>query len=195
MLDVLVARIAPGFSAARVFAERAFRLRILEDRSITMSAPDPGRLDVRLEPRGHFRGLGWVAGTLAKEFLCARERGLHVFHLAVLERDREAARGAPGGDVAAHDSGADDVDVRHLARRLAAKRLHAVLQEEDADQVPRLVAEEEPRDRTCLGLKSSRPGGAVPLKEIEDRVGRRVVFRVRAAGDLLSRLRGHEGSN
>ncbi len=67
-----------------------------------------------------------------------------------------------------------------------------VLQEEDADEVSRLFAEEEPRDRARLGLVGGGAGGAVTREEIEDGVGRGVVLRLRAARDLLARLGGDE---
>ncbi len=133
--------------------ELALGVGVLEDRlDDDVGARDAGGLDVRGQARRHLGGLGRVAGALGEELARAGERGLDVLQLAVLQRDREAARRAPGGDVAAHDARADDVDVGDLARRLAAQRLHAVLQEEDAHEVARLVGEEQARDRARLGL-------------------------------------------
>ena len=53
----------------------------------------------------------------------------------VLQRNGNAAHRADGRDVAAHDAGTDDVNMLCLEGRVLAKRLHTLLQEEDADQV------------------------------------------------------------
>ena len=142
------------------------------------------------QARRHLGRLGRVARLLAEELLRATERGLHVLHLAVLQRDREPARGAPGGDVAAHHAGADHVHVPDLAPRPAAQRLEAVLQEEHPHQVPRLLGEEQFRNRARLGLVGGRPGRAVAGEQVDDGPGSWVVSGIGAARDLLARLRG-----
>src|SRR5712671_4996063 len=53
----------------------------------------------------------------------------------VLQRDGQAAHRADRGDVAAHHAGADDVDMPCGEINAFAQALHALLQEEDPDQV------------------------------------------------------------
>jgi hypothetical protein len=94
----------------------ALRIGVLEDRldhDVGLGHARP--LDVRPQSRRHLRDLRRVFGALREEIVCTLERGLDVLHLAVLQRHREAARGAPGRDVAAHDACADDVHSRELA--------------------------------------------------------------------------------
>ena len=62
------------------------------------------------------------------------QRRLHELHLAILQGHGETAQGAPGGDVAAHHAGADDMHMAD-AMLLAAESLEPVLQEENAHQV------------------------------------------------------------
>ena len=81
------------------------------------------------------------AGSRARFSKNSRARssaGCDVLEVAILQRDREAAQRAPGGDVAAHDAGADHVHAcADFADVLAAQALEPFLQEEHAHEVAR----------------------------------------------------------
>ena len=76
-----------------------------------------------------------VLQALGEELRRARHRRREPPGVLVLQRHRESAQRAPGGDVAAHGAGADDVDVRRLELAVLAQRLQPLLQPEHADEV------------------------------------------------------------
>ena len=87
----------------------------------------------------------------------------------------QAAQGAPGGDVPAHDPGTDDVHAGLGAGFPAAQGLQALLQEEHAHEVARRAPGREPRDRLRLLGEHAALVTPVALEEIDEGIGRRVV--------------------
>ena len=110
--------------------------------SITTSAsgtPSPAT-SARQARRGGRRVLPASRSALVEQLVRALERRLDVLQRAILQRDVEAAQRAPGGDVAAHDAGADHVHVLDGRGGLAAEALQAILQQEHAHQIARRSA-------------------------------------------------------
>ena len=78
-------------------------------------APFAGQIADQPIARG--RAIGRVAEPLVEQLAGPLQRRLDVFHPAILQRHAEAAKRAPGRDVATHDPGAHDVHVSHRRRR------------------------------------------------------------------------------
>ena len=137
MLDVLVARIAPGLAFASSAAKSArLASRFSKIASMTTSAratPSPATSGISRSVASRTRR--GVLQALGEELRRARHRRRQALGVLVLQRHREAAQRAPGGDVAAHRAGADDVHVRRLEVAVLAQRLQPLLQPEHADQV------------------------------------------------------------
>jgi hypothetical protein len=101
----------------------------------------------------------------------ARNRlGLHVG-----KRNAKVLACAPGGDVAAHGAGADDMDVLDLVAG-TCKLLHPLAQEEDADQILRSRRHHQMRERRFLGSQHRGFVAAVALPEMDQRVGGGIVL-------------------
>ena len=137
MLDVLVARIAPGFAFASTAANSA---RLASRFSKIASMIDVGARhavagDVGDEPVGRIADAARILQALGEELRRARHRRREPLGVLVLQRHREPAQRAPRRDVAAHRAGADDVHVRRLELAVLAERLQPLLQPEHADQV------------------------------------------------------------
>ena len=132
---------------------------------------------------------GRLADDLAEQFGGALDRAGDRLRLHVGECDAHPFIGAPGRDIAAHGAGADDMDMRDLVAA-AGELLHLVAQEEDADQVLRRRRHHQARERAFLGCEHRGLVAAMLLPEIDQGVGRGIMFRGRG----LRRLAAHAGS-
>src|ERR1039458_1672502 len=107
MLEVLVANIAFGLSRGSICAYKA-----------------------RLASAGSYLGCGsWCVQALLEVSLGACQRRLDQFFAAVLQRDVQTAQCRPCRDVAAHDTGTDDMHVPKINLRLAAAPPESLLQQ------------------------------------------------------------------
>src|SRR5690606_34271408 len=86
-----------------------------------------------------------VAQFPFEPFRGARPRRRDVLHLPGLKRYIQTAESAPGGDVATHDAGTDDVHATGFGAA-AAELLEALLQEVDADEIARGGRHDEARE-------------------------------------------------
>ena len=120
MLLVLVARTQSGRRRPLERPEQLLLgLQILEDRldhdiGVRRLRHRPRRRSVA---RGRLCRASGVWKSARKQLVGPGQGRLDVLHLPVLQRDREALQRAPGGDIAAHDTGADDMDVAHWRLR------------------------------------------------------------------------------
>ena len=97
---------------------------------------------------------------------------------AVLESHVESAKGGPCRNVATHDASAHNVHVTNVGTRFAAHGLESVLKKEYADQISGCLGQEQPCNRTCLGLECLAALRAITRPEVDHCVrGRVVVFR------------------
>jgi hypothetical protein len=115
----------------------------------------------------------------------------HAFQALVLQRHGHATQGAPGGNVAAHDASANDMNALRLERRFLAEAFQALLQEEDADQ----IASRRRIDDAVDQLRGGQRIAVVFRPQVDDRVGRRVVFRTRLGCHLLAGAIGDDALN
>ena len=84
------------------------------------------------------RGSGHrILQTLFKKRLGACQGRCNQFFASILQSNRHAAKGRPGRDIAAHDPGANDMDMLENGARIASQTLEPILQQKDAHQVPR----------------------------------------------------------
>jgi hypothetical protein len=127
-----------------------------------------------------------VAQLLFEELRGAADGRRDAFHRLVLQRDGHAAQHAPGGDVAAHDAGADHMHaLRRKVPRILAEALQSVLQEEDAHQVARGRVLHQRVERGGPVGGHGQGIAAVVLPLIDDGVRRRVVLLACALRHLL----------
>ncbi len=159
--------------------------------SITTSAcaaPSPCRIGNQAVDGGALRQL--VACCAGEQLAGAREGRRDAFERLILQGHRHAAQRAPGGDVAAHDAGADDVHA--LERRTSAslpKPLSRSCRKKTRTRL-RAVGERTMRSISS-GAASALPSCFCP--DVDDRVGRRVVLGPRAGGHLLAGAAGDDG--
>ena len=105
-------------------------------------------------------------------------------NVTVRPRKAQAAMSPP------HDAGANHMHALCLPVDVLAEALQALLQEEDANQIAC------GRERTMPSTSSGAISVAVVLlPDIDDRVGRRVMFGSRPFGDLLSGAVGNDAFN
>ena len=154
MLDVLVARIALGLHLRLDAGEdlalelEIFRHR-LDDQIGTGNAVALEIGNEAVERVAHAPAV--VAADLAVKLGGALDGAADRLRAGVAERDDKAVPRAPGGDVAAHGAGADDVNA--LAVPLAVGEVfQLVAQEEHAHQILRGVADQELGEGRDLGL-------------------------------------------
>ena len=145
MLDVLLARIALGFHL-RLDAGKDFALELeifrhrLDDQVGAGNAIALQIGNEAVECVAYAAAV--VAADFAVKFGSALDGAADCLRAGVAERDDKAAPRAPGGDVAAHRSGADDMNA--LAVPLAAGEIFQIVaQEEHAHQILRGVADQE----------------------------------------------------
>ena len=128
---------------------------------------------------------------LAEQVARAPDRLGQRLGLHVRERDGEAVPRAPGRDVAAHGSRADDVDA--LAGEAAVgEPLELLAQEEHPHQIARGVGDQEARERRDLGLLHLARVAAVILPQIDQGVRRRIVLDRRPFAGLGTQALGRE---
>ena len=137
---------------------------------------------------------GGVLETLLEEDLGALHRRLDQFRGAILQGNRHAAQRRPRGDIAAHDTGADDMHVAKLSRGFSSQALQPILQHEYAHQIARGGTAHQIADGSCLRLIALRAGGAMALPQIENGVGRRILIAPHAVPQLRGRLPRDEGA-
>ena len=113
-----------------------------------------------------------VAAVLGRLFIEQRVRVLHRvgdrLKLHVGDGDLEPFQRRPGGDVAAHGAGADDMDAPDLQRLVFNPRLALLLllQQEDAAQIARGDRTGELHEQLCLGVHQIM-GQPVLLEQID----------------------------
>ena len=73
--------------------------------------------------------------------------GGDIFRRPVLQGDGQSFQYTPGGDVAAHDTGTDDVHTLRFKLLLLACGLQPFLQHEYPDQVPGGIRDDQAGDR------------------------------------------------
>ena len=165
------------------------RFQILEDRldhhvGLRRAAP----LGVGDQAIHHIAQLQLVADALAPRRVGALQRRRDALHALVLQRHGQAAQRAPGGNVAAHDAGTDDMHAFRSEGGLLAEALQALLQEEHAHEIARRVRADDALDE----LRRFQRVAAVLRPDIDDRVRRRIVLRPRLLRDLLARTAGDD---
>ena len=97
--------------------QRALGVDVLEDRlDDDVGARDAVAGDVRNQPVGRVANAARILQAIGEQLGCALHRRRQPFRVLVLQRHRQSAQRAPGGDVAAHRAGADDVHVRAPVR-------------------------------------------------------------------------------
>ena len=133
-----------------------------------------------------------VLQALVEEGLGAVHGRLNQFRGAILQADRHAAKRRPGGDIAAHDAGADDVHMAEFRGRFSAEALQPVLQQEYAHEIARRGSAHEIADGSCLSLIALGAGRAVTLPQIENGVGRRILIASHAVPQRRGGLPGDE---
>ncbi len=178
MLDVLVAKIACGFSfgsssAYSACLAAAFSTMASMIRSASRSAV---AFHIHLQPRQRGRSGRRVLEALLEERLRALERRLNQLFGPVLQRHRHAAISRPGGNIPAHHAGADHMHMLEFGRGFCPQTLEAILQQKHAHQIARSRRAHEFADGASLGFVSRRSGAAVSPPQIEDGVGSGVVF-------------------
>jgi hypothetical protein len=132
----------------------------------------------------------WASLSLLRpNSLPAREGRRDAFERLVLQCHGEAALCRPGGDVAAHDAGADHVQPVHGHVRFLAEGLQPFLEKEDANK----IARGRRADDAVNDFRSRQGIAVVLLPEVDDGVGRRVVLGPGTGGHLLFGLRGDDG--
>ncbi len=115
----------------------------------------------------------------------ALESIAEILRFAVLQRHFETAQRAPGGNIATHRAGADDVHVARAEGLFVTETLEALLQEKHPDQVAHLVALDQARDRVGFFVHHALARAVVIRPDVEDRVGGRVVLARRFFCDLF----------
>ena len=121
----------------------------------------------------------------------ALDRAGNRLRLHVAEAHRQPMPCAPGGDVAAHGAGADDMDAG-AGPFAVGKGLHAFTQEKHAHQVLRCRGDDQARERGDFGFLHRRRIAAVRLPQIDQCIGRRVVLRGRLGLCFLAHARGQQ---
>src|SRR5882762_3289997 len=153
--------------------------------------------DVGNQPVERVPNPGFVAQPALEKLGRALHRRREALRRLVLERHRQAAHRAPGGDISAHDARADHVNVLRLEVAVLRQGFEAFLEKKDADKVARGIALKKPDDgRRVLGSRRKRIAVVFP-PQLEDRVRRGIVIRRGPRGELLSRQvndeRTHQG--
>ena len=116
-----------------------------------------------------------LAHDLAEQLRGALDRAGDRLRLHVGERHTQALIGAPGRDVAAHRAGADDVDMLDAVAG-ACELLHLLAQEEHPDQVLRRRRHHQIGERGLFGPQHRDLVVAMLFPEIDQRIGRRIMF-------------------
>ena len=140
---------------------------------------------IGFEPHDGGVDLASFLEAFLEQRLAALQRRLDAVHVEVLQGDAHAAQGAPGGDVAAHDAGADDVDAGEFGVRAGALLLEAFGEEEDAAQIGGGVGAHQRHEGVDLAAAHRLPVVAMFFEQVDEGIGRGIVF---LAG-LFRRLR------
>ena len=148
-------------------------------------------LHVRHQPVQRIAHRRALAQDLAEQIGGALDGARDRLRLHVGERHPHILAGAPGGDIAAHRAGADDVNVLDLVAA-AGELLHLLAQEEHADQVLRGRRHHQPRERRLLRTQHRQPVAAMLFPEIDQRIGRGVMLFRRGLGGLAAHPRGEQ---
>ena len=195
MLDVLVARIAPGFAFASSAANSAaLRVEVLEDRL------DDRRRRARRRRRRRPGSAGRVASRTRRGSAAARAKSFAARPIAGASRSAFWSCSVTVRPRSAHHAAMSPPIVpapttctcARLEVAFLAERLQALLQPEHADQVGGGRRLQQRRHRRRIGRRRGERIAVVLHPQVEDRVRRRIVLAPRALRDLLSRLRGDE---
>ncbi len=127
------------------------------------------------QPVERVADIGALAHDLAEQIGGALHRARDRLSLHVGQRRPQTLIGAPGRDVAAHGAGTDDMDMADLVAG-TGELLHLIAQEEHPDQVLRRRRHHQMGERTLLGGQHRGLVAAVLLPEIDQPVGRGVMF-------------------
>ena len=177
--------------ALDVGEELALRFQVLEDRldhDVGLAHALAGGIgNQAVEREAHLRVVAQLLLERRRGALDGRRDALDAL---VLQRHRQAAQRRPGGDVAAHDAGADHVQVLRREITVLAEALQALLQIVDADEVLRRRRGGDGVHRGRLVGRHGERIAAVVGPHVEDGVGRRVMLGAGALHDLLLCLRG-----
>ena len=188
-LEVLLARIAPGFATASSFANSA-RLasrfsKIASMMTSAWRAPSPVTSGIRRSVASRMRALSRRRrlNSSCARFIAGARRSAF-WSCSVTVRPRIAHR----GDVAAHDAGADHV---HVLRLEIAVSLPSAFMRSCRKKMRIRFRAVSPSTSVAIdaGVAARRRErvAVVLLPQLEDRVGRRVVLAAGAPRDLFAR--------
>jgi hypothetical protein len=158
---------------------------------------------IGLEPRHGGGNLGPPLEALLEQRFGPHESRIDPLHVEVLQRHAKATERAPGGDVAAHDAGADHMDTgkARLFRTAQTELLEALGKKEHAPQIARRVGRHQRHEATGFAVDHGPPVVAVPLEQVDQRMRRGIVlalgffrgFRPHRLDDLRAdRAPGHD---
>ena len=99
----------------------------------------PGAMSVgiRYQPVHDVAQFARIADTLAPDRIGTLQRWSDTLHALILQRDAQPAQRAPGGDVATHHTGANDMHASRPKLGTFAEALETLLEKEHAHQITR----------------------------------------------------------
>ena len=124
--------------------------------------------------------LAYTVGVLQPPFeqaLCPGHGVAQKTRFTVLQGHLHAARGAPGGDVAAHDPAADHVHMAWAKGLSVTHALEPVLEEEHPDQLLCVVRCQQACDLARLAVVQAAGAASMTQPVPEQRIRRRIVLR------------------
>ncbi len=144
---------------------------IFEDRlDDEIGIGDALAVDIGLQFRRHRRDALRRFQAFGEQFLRAIQRRLDELHLAILQRDVEAAQCAPRGNIAAHHAGADHVHTLNLRVAAGTEAFQPFLQKVYAHEIAAGRCQREPGDRARFELQAldnARPAAAPDFDQRE----------------------------
>ena len=190
--EVLVASTAPGF----ILASSSWNRVCLTSSFSTMASITTSACLTCL-PSGSAIRRPTAASTacllrscLANRPLARRERLLGLGGVEILEARLHAADDAPGGDIAAHGAGADDMHPLRLEAVLRRLVLQHLREHEHAAEIARGLARHQRREHLRLRRLHARRVVAILLEEIDQAVRRRVMVLAHLGRGLGAHLLG-----
>ena len=178
-------RLKPGIDL--LLQLQLFRHRLDDE----VGVADAFGLHVRHQPVECIADIGTLAQDLAEQFRRALDGAGDRLRLHVGERDPHILAGAPGGDIAAHRTGADHVNMRDLVAG-AGELLHLLAQEEHADQVLRGWRHHQAGERRLLSVEHRSFVATVLFPEVDQRVRRGIVLLGCSLAGLGAHPRGEQ---
>ena len=132
--------------------------------------------------------------AFAEQLMGAFDGGRDEFRFPVLQGDRQSLQHAPGGDVAAHGAGADDVHPLEPRLLTPAQRFQPVLQLEGPHQVAGGFRRHQSGDGARLGVQHVTLVAAVTLPGVDESEGRRVLIGPGFLTRCITQVTGEEFS-